>query len=182
MRRAVCIVFGVIACVLLLTGTVFAADAEISSLTTDVTVNDDGSAQVTVTAETVFSAPVQSVRIPLGAGAKNIVLSGWAYRKTTVDGVTCLVVTNDAGFSGKQTFACTYTLPSSVTESASGQSFRLYAPQTGWEFPIDQMTLRVTFPFAVTSVPTWTSGYFDDIIDNYLNIDVTENTVTSIFR
>ena len=58
MRRAVCIVFGVIACVLLLTGTVFAADAEISSLTTDVTVNDDGSAQVTVTAETVFSAPV----------------------------------------------------------------------------------------------------------------------------
>ena len=179
MRRAVCIVFGVIACVLLLTGTVFAADAEISSLTTDVTVNDDGSAQVTVTAETVFSAPVQSVRIPLGAGAKNIVLSGWAYRKTTVDGVTCLVVTNDAGFSGKQTFACTYTLPSSVTESASGQSFRLYAPQTGWEFPIDQMTLRVTFPFAVTSVPTWTSGYFDDIIDNYLNIDVTENTVTA---
>lgn len=179
MRRAVCIIFGIIACLLLLAGTAFAADAELTSLTTDVVVNDDGSAQVTVTAEASFSAPVQSVRIPLGAGAKNIVLSGWAYRETTVDGVTCLVVTNDAGFTGKQTFACTYTLPSSVTETASGQSFRLYAPQTGWEFPIGQMTLRVTFPFAVTSVPTWTSGYFEDIIDNYLNIDVTENTVTA---
>ena len=179
MRRAVCILLGMIACLLLLAGTAFAADAELTSLTTDVTVSDDGSAQVTMTAELTFSQAVQSVRIPLGADAKDIVLSGWAYSKTTVDGVTCLVVTNDAGFSGKQTFLCTYSLPSSVTETASGQSFCLYAPQTGWEFPIEQMTLRVTFPFAVTAVPAWTSGYFEDIIDNYLNIDVTENTVTA---
>lgn len=80
MRRAVCIIFGIIACLLLLAGTAFAADAELTSLTTDVIVNDDGSAQVTVTAEASFSASVQSVRIPLGAGANNIVLSGWAYR------------------------------------------------------------------------------------------------------
>lgn len=166
-------------CLFALAGAAWAADAEITALNTDVTVGEDGTAQVTMTAEVEFSAAVQELQIPLGTGAKDIVLSGWAYKKTTVDGATCLTLSNPAGFSGKQSFSCTYTLPSGVTETSSGQRFRLYAPQTGWEYAIGSMTLRVAFPAAVTTAPEWTSGYYEDIIDNYLKIDVTENTVTA---
>lgn len=175
MRRILILFF----CLFALAGAAWAADAEITGLNTEVAVNEDGTAQVTMTAEVEFTAAVQNLRIPLGAGAKNIVLSGWAYQKTTVDGVTCLSLTNEAGFSGRQSFSCTYTLPSGVTETASGQRFRLNAPQTGWDYAIAAMTLRVTFPAAVTAAPEWSSGYYADIIDNYLNIDVAENTVTA---
>lgn len=175
MRRMLILIF----CLFALAGAAWAADAEITALNTDVTVNEDGTAQVTMTSEVEFSAAVQNFQIPLGAGAKDIVLSGWAYKKTTVDGVTCLKLSNEAGFSGRQSFSCTYTLPCGVTETSAGQRFRLYAPQTGWEYAIGSMTLRVAFPAAVTAAPEWTSGYYEDIIDNYLKIDVAENTVTA---
>ena len=126
-----------------------------------------------------FPAGVLELQTPLGPGAMHSVLSGGAKKNTTVDGATCLTLSNPAGFSGKQSFSCTYTLPSGVTETSSGQRFRLYAPQTGWEYAIDSMTLRVAFPAAVTAAPVWTSGYYEDIIDNYLKIDVAENTVTA---
>ena len=166
-------------CALALSLSALAADAALPSLEAAVNVREDGVCEVTMTAEVEFSAAVQELQIPLGTGAKDIVLSGWAYKKTTVDGATCLTLSNPAGFSGKQSFSCTYTLPSGVTETSSGQRFRLYAPQTGWEYAIGSMTLRVAFPAAVTTAPEWTSGYYEDIIDNYLKIDVTENTVTA---
>ena len=70
-------------CLFALAGAAWAADAEITALNTDVTVGEDGTAQVTMTAEVEFSAAVQELQIPLGTGAKDIVLSGWAYKKTT---------------------------------------------------------------------------------------------------
>lgn len=175
MRRIWITVF----CLLALAGFVFAADAEITSVSTDAVINQDGTVQVTLNAEIEFSAAVQSVQIPLGAGAKDIVLSGWAYQKTDVGGVTCLTVSNEAGFTGTQSFACTYTLPCDVTTNSAGQSFCLYAPQTGWEYAVKSMTLKVTFPTDVTATPEWSSGYFEDIIDNYLNITVDGSTVTA---
>lgn len=175
MRRIWITVF----CLLALAGFVFAADAEITSVSTDAVVNQNGTVQVTLNAEIEFSAAVRTIQIPLGAGAKDIVLSGWAYQKTDVGGVTCLTVTNEAGFTGRQSFACTYTLPCAVTTNSAGQSFRLYAPQTGWEYAIKSMTLKVAFPADVSAVPEWNSGYFEDIIDNYLNITVDGPTVTA---
>ena len=173
MRRVLILLF----CLLALAGSAFAA--EISSLQTDVAVSGDGTAQVTLTAEVDFTEPAQTFRIPLGSGARDIVLSGWAYDKTDVNGVTCLELSNSAGFSGRQTFSCTYALPCGVTELGSSQRFRLYAPETGWEYAIGSMNLRVVFPAEVSEVPAWTSGYFEDIIDNYLKIEVAGNTVSA---
>ena len=72
MRRILILFF----CLFALTGAAWAADAEITALNTDVTVGEDGTAQVTMTAEVEFSAAVQELQIPLGTGAKDIVLSG----------------------------------------------------------------------------------------------------------
>ena len=95
------------------------------------------------------------------------------------DGVTCLKLSNPAGFSGKQQFTCSYTLPCRAAEAADGQQFRLSLPETGWDYAIDSYTLTMTFPAEVTNAPEWTSGYYGDVVDNYLDIRTQENTVTA---
>lgn len=37
----------------------------------------------------------------------------------------------------------------------------------------------MTFPAQVTNAPEWTSGYYGDVVDNYLDIRTQENTVTA---
>ena len=94
-------------------------------------------------------------------------------------GVACLKLSNSAGFSGKQQFTCSYTLPCRAAEAADGQQFRLSLPETGWDYAIDSYTLTMTFPAEVTNAPEWTSGYYGDVVDNYLDIRTQENTVTA---
>ena len=132
-----------------------------------------------MTAEVDFSAAQDSLLIPLGTDARDITLAGWSYETVLQDGVTCLKLSNPAGFSGKQQFTCSYTLPCRAAEAADGQQFRLSLPETGWDYAIDSYTLTMTFPAEVTNAPEWTSGYYGDVVDNYLDIRTQENTVTA---
>lgn len=166
-------------CLMLLSVGARAADAEITALNAGVKVRADGSCEVTVTADVTFSMAKNEFLFPLGADADDISLTGWSYEETEVDGINCLRISNSADFSGPQRFTCTYTLPCGVTNAGNGQYFRLHLPETGFEYAIQSYTLQVTFPVQVTALPEWTSGYYDDVIDNYLSIQVAENTVAA---
>ena len=166
-------------CALALSLSALAADAALPSLEAAVNVREDGVCEVTMTAEVDFSAAQDSLLIPLGTDARDITLAGWSYETVLQDGVTCLKLSNPAGFSGKQQFTCSYTLPCRAAEAADGQQFRLSLPETGWDYAIDSYTLTMTFPAQVTNAPEWTSGYYGDVVDNYLDIRTQENTVTA---
>ena len=175
MRRFFLAVF----CALALSLSALAADAALPSLEAAVNVREDGVCEVTMTAEVDFSATQDSLLIPLGTDARDITLAGWSYETVLQDGVTCLKLSNPAGFSGKQQFTCSYTLPCRAAEAADGQQFRLSLPETGWDYAIDSYSLTMTFPAEVTNAPEWTSGYYGDVVDNYLDIRTQENTVTA---
>ena len=166
-------------CALALSLSALAADAALPSLEAAVNVREDGVCEVTMTAEVDFSATQDSLLIPLGTDARDITLAGWSYETVLQDGVTCLKLSNPAGFSGKQQFTCSYTLPCRAAEAADGQQFRLSLPETGWDYAIDSYSLTMTFPAEVTNAPEWTSGYYGDVVDNYLDIRTQENTVTA---
>ena len=166
-------------CALALSLSALAADAALPSLEAAVNVREDGVCEVTMTAEVDFSAAQDSLLIPLGTDARDITLAGWSYETVLQDGVTCLKLSNPAGFSGKQQFTCSYTLPCRAAEAADGQQFRLSLPETGWDYAIDSYSLTMTFPAEVTNAPEWTSGYYGDVVDNYLDIRTQENTVTA---
>ena len=166
-------------CALALSLSALAADAALPSLEAAVNVREDGVCEVTMTAEVDFSAAQDSLLIPLGTDARDITLAGWSYETVLQDGVTCLKLSNPAGFSGKQQFTCSYTLPCRAAEAADGQQFRLSLPETGWDYAIDSYSLTMTFPAQVTNAPEWTSGYYGDVVDNYLDIRTQENTVTA---
>ena len=159
-------------CLLALCATVYAADAEISAMHAQAEVYEDGSCKITVSADVNFSTAPKTFLLPLGADADEIVLAGWSYDEVEINGVTCLRLTNEAGFTGKQTFSCSYVLPCGVTETDTGQRFRLRLPESGWEYAIANYSLQITFPVEVTQQPTWVSGYYGDVIDNYLDIAI----------
>ena len=161
-------------CALALSLSALAADAALPSLEAAVNVREDGVCEVTMTAEVDFSAAQDSLLIPLGTDARDITLAGWSYETVLQDGVTCLKLSNPAGFSGKQQFTCSYTLPCRAAEAADGQQFRLSLPETGWDYAIDSYSLTMTFPAQVTNAPEWTSGYYGAFVTCAGNVMVRE--------
>ena len=169
----------ILICLSLLLGNVFAASDEISNMDAQITVDSNGTCRVTVLAEVRFSDRPTTFLFPLGSDAKDITASGASYNQKTIDGVKCIVFENESGFAGTITFQCSYTLPCTMTESGSGQHFTAKLPERGWEYPINRYKLTVTFPEDITAFPRWQSSYYGDVIDNYLNIQVNNNTVTA---
>lgn len=164
---------------LLLATAVSAAADEVSTLTADVTVREDGTCLVTATAVIDFGTAPTSFSFPLGSGASDITATGGSYETEREDGVRYLVFSNSAGFTGRQTFTCTYELPCLVEDTALGQQFSLLLPERGWEYPINKLTLHITFPTAPDGLPAWTSAYYGDVIDNYLRVQLEDASLTA---
>ena len=173
MRRVFLILF----CLLLLTVPVSAAEDKVSSLSASVIVAEDGSCDLTVTAEISFASSPTSFVFPLSEEAGNITASGGQHKIRKIDGVRCVIFSNKAGFTGTQTFICSYSLPVSVVNLEEAQEFTLLLPEKGWEYPIENLHLQLQFPTEVTQYPTWSSAYYEDVVDNYLNVRKGENTL-----
>ena len=158
-----------------LAGSVSGAENRIASLTQEITVDEDGAASVKVTAVVEFASAPQSFLFPLNASAGSVNASGGQYSSTSVNGVSCIRFTNDNGFVGTQTFICTYSLPRDAAETEEGQQFHIALIEQGWDYPIDALSVTITFPAPVTVQPSWNSSYYGDVIDNFLNVALKEN-------
>lgn len=159
-------------CLLLLTGMVSAADSEVSSLKADIVVSEDGTCDLTLTAEMSFSGSPEEFVFPLGEDAAKISVSGGDYKIRRLDGVRCVIFKSDHGFTGKQTFTCSYSLPCAVSKTEEKQVFTLRLPEKGWDYSISSLQMHITFPAEIENRPLWDSAYHKDIVDNYLNIQV----------
>lgn len=165
-------------CLLLLTFGVSAVDNEIRSLTMEVSVDKNGRCNITATAQVHFTSSPTTFSFPLNASAGSISASGADYSVTSKNGVDYAVFSNKAGFSGDQTFTCSYSLPCAATkiegeeEDEFLQQFLVDVIDGGWEYSILKYSLRMTFPVDVPVQPTWDSAFHGDIIDNSLTIKV----------
>ncbi len=169
----------ILICLSLLLGNVFAASDEITEMDVRINVDSNGACHVTVRAEVRFVTRPTTFEFPLGTDAKDITASGATYRSKTIDGVKCIIFENESGFYGNQTFQCTYSLPCTMWESGNRQHFKASIPERGMEYPINRFSLAITFPGDITAFPQWHSAYYGDVIDNYMSIQITDNTVTA---
>ena len=110
MRRLLLILL----CLFLLSGVACGAESEVSSLNADIAVSEDGTCDLTLTAEVSFSGSPDSFVLPLSEDANNIRVSGGDYKIRRIDGVRCIIFRNSFGFTGKQSFTCSFSLPCSV--------------------------------------------------------------------
>ena len=177
MRRISALVLSVILCFLLTCG-VQAAGNEVSQLFSEVSVGEDGSARVTMNISVHFMTPATEFVVPLSSEGREITASGATYEVKKQDGISCVVFRNEAGFSGDISFVCSYLLPSAVTEGKDKiQEFSLALPEKGWNYPIGNYQLTVTFPVKIESQPDWYSAYHGVDIENYLDISVEDSTL-----
>ena len=145
-----------------------AAAGTITDLRTDCLVAGNGSCQVTQTVTIEFTGIEQSLTIPLGANAKRASIAGYRAQKTVEDGYTLFQLKDDAGFAGSRTFTVTYTLSGLVSETDGEQTLNLPLLCPKWDYPIEHFSFTVTMPKDIETVPGFSSGYYGDVIEDYM--------------
>ena len=145
-----------------------AAAGTITDLRTDCLVAGNGSCQVTQTVTIEFTGIEQSLTIPLGANAKRASIAGYRAQKIVEDGYTLFQLKDDAGFAGGRTFTVTYTLSGLVTETDGEQTLNLPLLCPKWDYPIEHFSFTVTMPKDIETVPGFSSGYYGDVIEDYM--------------
>ncbi len=165
-------------CICFFTGSVSAASDEIKALEVEVEVDSGGTCRVSLSVQAQFASTAKEFLIPLGTDAYDIHASG-SFDTDSREGVEYVVFENSFGFSGSQTFSCSYSLPCTMSEDEDGQYFTLQLPEKGFALPIERYHITVRFPVEITELPTWNSSYYQEAIDNYLHIQVTDNMLTA---
>jgi hypothetical protein len=168
--------FLTLACCLMLCVSALAADTVITSLKTDCLVDQAGGCQVTQTVTVNFAANEKEADFPLGTGAKNGALAGYqTTAETDKDGFSYLKLANAGGFSGSRTFTLTYSLSGLVTKQEDGTQLLTLPLLPGkWAYPVSSYDFTVTMPAAFKTKPSFVSGYYGDVIGDYMTVTQTD--------
>jgi len=165
-------------CCLLLCASVFAADTTIASMKTDCLLDASGECQVTQNVTVEFAGGETEMNFPLGTGATGGSVVGFETEKYEEDGITILKLTNAAGFTGSRTFTITYHLSGLVTKQEDGTqllTLPLLCPK--WAYAISSYDFTVTLPTAVETDPSYVSGYYGDVIEDYMSVSDKDNVL-----
>ena len=170
--------FLAIVCALALCVTAGAADTSvITDMKTDCVVDAAGSCQITQTVTIDIAGTEDTIELPLAAGAKRISVAGYKYKKTTQDGYTVLVLSSNGGFAGSRTFTISYTVSGLVSEQDKIQTLTLPLLAPKWNWAINSYDFTITLPASFEGYPTFTSGYYGDVIEDYMNFTVREGMI-----
>lgn len=170
MKRILAAVF----CFLALTMPVFASG---NTLELRATVDSRGDCQVSAQLSLDIPQPVTELVLPLGQGAKAAQVNGAPVDIRKVDGVPCVRLTNETGFSGSLQLALSYTLADCVSADTD---WALVLPilAEGLPYSMDSIRFEITLPGAFDALPGFTSGYYGDDVDNYMTVSVKDGVIT----
>lgn len=140
-------------------------------------VASSGEAQMTVKMVITLDSPTNKLVIPLGGGAKNLVVNGVECRVRSVKGVPSVVLESEAGFSGTLQFDLTYTLNRCLDAQ---DTWDLVLPLLGgsMEYTVEKTKFQVTLPQGCKAQPKFESGYMGGDVDNYMTYTAEENVIT----
>lgn len=144
---------------------------------TDCLIDGAGSCQVTQSVTINIGGIENELRFPLDPNAKQASIAGYKARKVNEDGYTVLVLTNEAGFSGSRTFTLNYTLEDLVTEQDEVQTLTLPLLSPKWPWQIESFDFTVTLPAEFTDSPDFSSGYYGDVIEEYMSVSTVGTVV-----
>ena len=93
-----------------------AETAQITRYEAKATVDEHGQAVMTVTVDMTIPSPLTTLDFPIGSGEDGAVAGRDTKRIKTGEGAV-LRLTDEAGVSGAQTFAISYTLPRAISDT-----------------------------------------------------------------
>ena len=163
-----------LACLLALCTGVCAAEPVISEMKTDCTLTGSSSCQVTQSFTLEISGAQTQLRFPLSAGAKKASVAGYQTQKQTDGDCPVLVLTDANGFTGTRSFTVMYTISGLASEADGVQTLSLPLMSAKWDYPISKYVFTVTLPKPFESYPAFSSGYYADVISDYMDLNVSE--------
>ena len=162
---------------ILLSGTAYAAEMNVRSLQTECTVSRDGSCTVVMVAEVSFPTVSREFTLPIASTGKDVTVAEASFRRERAGEYALLHLQSETGFSGVQRFTVTYHLPETVIDQKDSQSFSVMLLYPAWSCPINRYKFTVSFPEPFESLPSLQSGYYGDLIDNYLDIQISDGVI-----
>ena len=167
----------------LLCGGVFAVEsspeanaATIKSLETEYTIAQDGSCTVLLRADMTFSAGVSKFSLPVPGEAKHLSVSAPNYSTSREGGALLVTLSAPSGLRD-QTVSLSYTLPETVTANDERQlcTLKLLLPERACA--IEKYSTKITLPAEFEEMPQFESGYYGDLIENYLDIEISKGVI-----
>ena len=141
-------------------------------------VDSNGVCRFSVTGVVKFHQSVTEFVIPLGQNVSNAEAEIYNTAVRKIDGVSALVFEREAGFDGEMNVTWHYTVRNTVATSADKQIFSvpLLAAQDG---DVANLNYTIQMPDTFTAHPVFTSGYYADGIDNYMDVSIAEGVITA---
>lgn len=173
--RKLCLLLAVAAAVLLLTGTVWADSTVVSSMDTTCTVETDGSCLVILRAQINFEPDTRDFVIPVSPLAREVAVSGAQYTLTRDGEFTQIHL--QGSYSGKVDLTVSYRLAETVTDQDTTQAFSVTLLYPAWPCAIETYGFTIQLPHPFEELPEILSGYYGDLIDNYMEVSIQEGVI-----
>lgn len=164
----------------LLAGTVFADETVVSELKTDCTVEKDGACTITMDLTIDLADGTESFSIPISSVATNLSCVGATYR--LVGGTGCKLLRLTGISPGKLTLTVSYRLTETVTDNGKAQEFLVNLLYPYWDCRILRYEVTVRLPGKFESMPVFLSGYYGDLIDNYMEIGINDGVIHAVLN
>ena len=139
-------------------------------------VDEKGTANISMNIQMHVVGVVEQLRFAMPENAKDREIAGFKTKSSSENGLRYLTVSNSSGFTGDQTFTLTYSLPGLVSKGEESQKLELplLAAQ---DYRVGQVALAVNLPKNFTSFPSFTSGYYGEIIEDYMEFSASGKAV-----
>ncbi len=158
------------------------AASRASKLSMDATVSAAGRADITLDVALVLDSAVDSLYFPLPRYARNITLNGSPAPTSGGDGVTRVNITRLVkGLTGNVTFRIQYSLNDLVEYVTYDKVSRLELALpllSGFQLPVDDLAFSIHLPGTVSGKPVFTSGYFQQSIEEDISYTLNGSLLT----
>ncbi len=144
-------------------------------MATKCTVAKDGSCVIEIAAVLDFSRNVSDFVIPISRQAKDVSLTGAEYKISTNEKYTLLTLTG--AHRGTLDLHVSYRLVETVIPQEEGQLFRVTLLHPAWVCPIKSYRFTLQLPGEFDAYPTILSGYYGDLIDNYMTVHIQNGVI-----
>ncbi len=141
-------------------------------------VDDRGDTRITQNIKMNIAGVLEEITFAFPGTAKNREVTNFRSHAFSENGLRYLTIRNKAGFSGEQSFSLSYTLKDTV--SAGEESQKLVLPLLeAQKYPVGVVALAVNLPKTFASMPGFSSGYYGQLIEDYMTINTTATAVTA---
>ena len=155
------------------------AETQASGVSTFATVTSDESCDVTMTVTIHLDTPVAELTFPIPAKANNVTLNGSRTGTSRSGGVRLVDLTKiTGGLPGDFTVVITYHLNDVVSFNEEGVLVMEVPLLSGFSYPVAKLEASVLLPGSVVTKPTFSSGYHNANIEQYLSFSVNGATIS----